>query len=228
MLITISSCVSTPREKGTSTIYPISRTYYNVDYPTVWKSAVKTMEGFPIDQTMPSQGLIVTQWKKGGHSEHYESYGRAQIARDGKYKLSIFIRHTNKGINVKVIKEHLVEIDNLTGWRAVKTDAVLEKSILYRIGHLIAVEKYLKEQEDAEIDDLGDPCSDLDNDGYCDEDDCADDDNDGYCDDDEEEDYEPIRKKKKKKKKKRYKKKKRAKSKIYRKREKKKRRNSVF
>ena len=50
---------------------------------------------------------------------------------------------------VTVFKRQLVEKDFLTGWKVVRSDGILEKSILYRIERNLKIESKLKKIEEA-------------------------------------------------------------------------------
>jgi len=140
--ITLFSC-QTPRARNKPTIYPIARTFYNVDYNAVWEATLSALADFELIKTIKDQGLLVTDWKSGAHSKYFTRYDREIIYKKGKYRISAFVRTLETGVNVKIIKEHQIEMDTLEGWQPVPTDGIIEKSILYRVGHLIAIEKFL-------------------------------------------------------------------------------------
>jgi hypothetical protein len=80
------------------------------------------------------------------------SFGSNDSVKSAEFKLIINVvkgyRGNKEVTKVTVFKRQRVEQDFLQGWKVIKTDGILEKSILYRLERSLAIESKLQEIED--------------------------------------------------------------------------------
>lgn len=148
MFSTLFSC-RTPGYKSSTTVRPFSKDFIGASKDIVWKATLEAMADFKIAESNYDQGVIITTWYEDSRADYFVQYGSSKIFRRNKYHFTVFIRGIGSGHNVKVIKDEKVETDDLGTWKVVKSNGYVEKSILYRIGHLIALEKYIEKKTEA-------------------------------------------------------------------------------
>jgi hypothetical protein len=163
LLLTGTSCISAYHQIIGSTDEQFERIFIT-DFNTAWQSILDALKNNRLDITNREGGYLQTKWVENTAEKNFtESFGNADSYLKAQSRFRIIVSkgfyNGRNSIKVAVQKEQLVQRDVLEGWRPVETDTIDEKSLLYRIGRLIALkmkitkmneEKTAKELKEAE------------------------------------------------------------------------------
>ena len=124
------------------------------DFNLTWQAVLQVMQKYDMELQNQESGTIKTRWMDNTLSFNFaDSFGRNDSVKAAKFKVII---NVSKGIRaqkevakVSIFKRQMVEQDFLQGWKVVRSDGILEKTILYRINRIINLEKKLKKIEDS-------------------------------------------------------------------------------
>ncbi len=127
---------------------------FKADYNQTWQAVITVMRKFDIAQQNQEAGFIKSRWMDNTLEINFaDSFGTSDSVKAAKYKLVLNVvkgfRASREVTKVTVYKRQLVEQDYLQGWKEVTTDGIVEKTLLYRIGRLIATDNKLKEIDKA-------------------------------------------------------------------------------
>ena len=126
---------------------------YRADYNKVWQEIMKITNKYPREVYNQDAGVIKTRWIDNTLELNFaDSFGSNDSVKSAEFKLIINVvkgyRGSKEVSKVTVFKRQRVEQDFLQGWKVVKTDGILEKSILYRLERALTIEARLQEIED--------------------------------------------------------------------------------
>lgn len=126
---------------------------YRADYNKVWQEVMKITNKYPREVYNQDAGIIKTRWIDNTLELNFaDSFGSNDAVKSAEFKLIINVvkgyRGNKEVSKVTVFKRQRVEQDFLQGWKVIKTDGILEKSILYRLERALAIEARLQEIED--------------------------------------------------------------------------------
>jgi hypothetical protein len=138
---------------GCSTTQPSSDAYttrlYMGTYDDVWLSALKSLSDYPLKLSNKDTGRIVTEVVNGPYNELVFSYPEP-LELPEKYRYSVELNFAKiegkKGqssVRIRAKKNLEKFHDFYTGWLAYPSDGIEEKVLLYRIEHLLNIEKHL-------------------------------------------------------------------------------------
>ena len=143
---------------------------YATDFDSAWKAVQDALKNCPFDVANRESGYLQTKWVDGTRERSLtEDYGLADgiLKAQHRFRINVareFIRGA-QAIKISIRLEAMVQIDILEGWRPEPSDSVLEKTLLYRIGRIIAMQSALRrldeQKANAKLNDLGisDPAS---------------------------------------------------------------------
>ena len=150
---TLYSCSSYENFKFVTEDLEIPTQVYRADYNKVWQEVMKITNKYPREVYNQDAGVIKTRWIDNTLELNFaDSFGSNDSVKSAEFKLIINVvkgyRGTKEVSKVTVFKRQRVEQDFLQGWKVIKTDGILEKSILYRLERALTIEAKLQEIED--------------------------------------------------------------------------------
>lgn len=127
---------------------------YKADYNQTWQAVIQVMRKFDIAQQNQEAGFIKTRWIDNTLEVNFtDSFGSSDAVKAAKFKLVVNVvkgfRSSQEVTKVTIYKRQLVEQDFLQGWKETSPDGITEKSLLYRIERLIAIDNKLKQIDKA-------------------------------------------------------------------------------
>lgn len=150
---TLYGCSSYENFKFVTEDLEIPTQVYRADYNKVWQEVMKITNKYPREVYNQDAGVIKTRWIDNTLELNFaDSFGSNDSVKSAEFKLIINVvkgyRGTKEVSKVTVFKRQRVEQDFLQGWKVIKTDGILEKSILYRLERALTIEAKLQEIED--------------------------------------------------------------------------------
>ncbi|WP_408097595.1 hypothetical protein ACJVC5_01410 [Peredibacter sp. HCB2-198] len=154
MILGLSGCASYEKFRQITEELEIPTKVYKADYNQTWQAVIQVMRKFDIAQQNQEAGFIKTRWMDNTLEVNFaDSFGSADAVKAAKYKLVVNVvkgfRNGREVSKVTVYKRQLMEQDFLQGWKEVPTDGISEKTLLYRIERLVAIDNRLKEIDKA-------------------------------------------------------------------------------
>lgn len=126
---------------------------YVSDFNTVWLSVLTALKSSPLDIANRESGFVRTRWiDNTSERNFFDSFGTGKFYLKARYRIRVSLAkgffNGSPSVKSSVFKEQMVQRDVLEGWQPVVTDSLEEKTLLYRIGRLIAIQKTLNEIEE--------------------------------------------------------------------------------
>lgn len=151
--ISLNGCSSYENFRAITEDLEIPAQVYRFDYSKVWIEVMKMTNKYPREVYNQDAGIIKTRWIDNTLELNFaDSFGSNDSVKSAEFKLIINVvkgyRGNKEVTKVTVFKRQRVEQDFLQGWKVIKTDGILEKSILYRLERALAIESKLQEIED--------------------------------------------------------------------------------
>lgn len=153
IVIILSSCSSYENFKNVSDDLEIPSQIYKADYNKVWQEVFKITNQYERESHSQEAGIIKTRWKDNTLEMNFaDSFGTNDAVKAAQFKLIINVvkgfRGNKEVTKVSVFKRQRVEQDFLQGWKIIRSDGILEKTILYRLERALTIENKLQEIED--------------------------------------------------------------------------------
>lgn len=154
ILLLLSGCANYEKFRQVTEELEIPSKIYKADYNQTWQAVIQVMRKFDIAQQNQEAGFIKTRWMDNTLEVNFaDSFGSSDAVKAAKYKLVINVvrgyRSSREVTKVTIYKRQLMEQDFLQGWKEASTDGITEKTLLYRIERLIAIDNKLKEIDKA-------------------------------------------------------------------------------
>ena len=126
------------------------------DFETAWQAVTESLKAHHVDVNNQEGGFIQTKWNDNTAERNFtDSFGSANAYLKAKIRYRVNVGKGFGGLSdktavkVSVEKEQVVQQDVLEGWRLRESDAIEERTLLYRIGRLIYMKiKMAKVQEE--------------------------------------------------------------------------------
>jgi hypothetical protein len=146
-------CSSYENYKLVSEDLEIPSHVYRADYNKVWQEIMKITNKFEREVYNQEAGVIKTRWKDNTLELNFaDSFGSNDAVKSAQFKLIINVvkgyRGNKEVSKVTVFKRQRVEQDFLQGWKIIRSDGILEHTILYRLERALAIESKLQDIED--------------------------------------------------------------------------------
>lgn len=153
VLLSTSGCSSYENFKAVTEDLEIPTQVYRADYSKVWQEVMKITNKYPREVYNQEAGVIKTRWIDNTLELNFaDSFGSNDSVKSAEFKLIINVvkgyRGNKEVSKVTVFKRQRIEQDFLQGWKIIRTDGILEKSILYRLERALSIEAKLQEIED--------------------------------------------------------------------------------
>lgn len=152
-LTILTSCSSYEQFQYIVEEYEIPSQVYTFDYNQTWQAVIKIMANYDLEIKNQETGVIKTRWRDNTTELNFsDSFGTGDSVKSAKFKLIVNVVKGFKGSRevskVTVFKRQMIEKDFLQGWKVIRSDGFQEKTILYRVGRVLALERKLKEIEE--------------------------------------------------------------------------------
>jgi hypothetical protein len=148
----LSGCSSYENFKHISEDLDIPSQVYRADFNKVWQETVQICNAYEADTKNIESGVIKTRWKDNTQEMNFADNDAVKASQ---FKLIINVAKGFRGAKevtkVTVFKRQRVEQDFLQGWKILKSDGILEKTILYRIERALIIQEKLQKIEDQKV-----------------------------------------------------------------------------
>ncbi len=149
----ISGCSSYENYKYIAEEYEFPSQVYAHDYNKVWQEVMKLTIKYEREVYNQEAGIIKTRWIDNTLELNFaDSFGANDAVKAAQFKLIINVvkgfRGKKEVTKVTIFKRQRVEQDFLQGWKLVRSDGIIEKSLLYRLDRALQIEAKLQEIED--------------------------------------------------------------------------------
>ncbi len=149
-------CASYENFKQITEEHEIPSQVYRADYNKVWQEVMKITNKFPRESYNQESGIIKTRWIDNTLELNFsDAFGSNDSVKAAEFKLIINVvkgfRGNREVAKVTIFKRQRVEQDFLQGWKIIRTDGILEKSLLYRLERALAIEEKLQKIEDQKV-----------------------------------------------------------------------------
>ncbi len=143
------SCSSYEQFERANRDLRIPNRVYRANYQTTWSATVAVLSQFDIEEQNNEAGIIKTRWIENTAQLNFsDSFDQSQSVQSARFKLVVNVSKGTLGGQevgrVSIYKRQVVERDFLEGWSATENDNILEKTLLYRIGRVIAIEQEIE------------------------------------------------------------------------------------
>lgn len=150
---TLVSCSSYDNYKYIAEEFEFPSQVYAHDYNKVWQEVMKITTKYEREVYNQEAGIIKTRWIDNTLELNFaDSFGANDSVKAAQFKLIINVvkgfRGKKEVSKVTVFKRQRIEQDFLQGWKLVRSDGILEKSILYRLERALQIESKLQEIEE--------------------------------------------------------------------------------
>jgi hypothetical protein len=128
-----------------------------VNYDLAWNSVQESLKSVPIESADRETGSIVTQWvdnTKERNALESPDGGALYVKAQQRYIVTVsrgFIDGGGESARISVLREQLARRDILDDWKLMSSDALEEKTLLYRIARIISVRKRMAAVEEAKL-----------------------------------------------------------------------------
>jgi hypothetical protein len=149
VLFGLASCASYEKFKEVTEEIDIPSQVYNADFNQSWQAVIQVMKRYDIAQQNQEAGYIKTRWMDNTLEVNFaDSFGSNDSVKAAKFKVIVNVVKGYKAgrevSKVSVYKRQLVEQDFLQGWKEIRTDGIMEKTILYRLDRIITIDNKLR------------------------------------------------------------------------------------
>jgi hypothetical protein len=156
LLFILGGCSSYENFKHVTEDIDIPSQVYRADYNKVWQETMQICKAYEMDTFNQESGVIKTRWKDNTLEINFaDSFGANEAVKSAQFKLIINVvkgfRGTKEVTKVTIYKRQRVEQDFLQGWKILKSDSILEKTILYRIEQALSIQEKLQKIEDQKV-----------------------------------------------------------------------------
>ncbi len=153
-MLFLSGCASYEKFRQVTEELEIPSKIYKADYNQTWQAVITVMRKFDIAQQNQEAGFIKSRWMDNTLEVNFaDSFGSSDAVKAAKFKLVVNVvkgfRTSREVTKVTIYKRQLVEQDFLQGWKEVSPDGIMEKTLLYRIERLIAIDNKIREIDKA-------------------------------------------------------------------------------
>ena len=126
---------------------------YKDTYNQTWQVILEIMQNYDLASRNIEAGILKTRWIDNTREFNFnEAFGTRDTVKSARFKIIINLAKGFKGTQevskVSVFKRQMIEKDFLQGWKSIRSDSILEKTILYRISRILKREKIIKKIED--------------------------------------------------------------------------------
>lgn len=154
LILSNAGCMTAYKQSQGGDTQRVFERVFVTDFNTSWQGVLDSVKSLRLDVSNREGGYLQTRWTDNTlQAAFLESFGEAASFLKAQYRFKINVAKGFYGgrqsVKVSVLKEQLIQRDVLEGWKPVETDTVEEKTLLYRIGRVIAIRTRIAQIEDA-------------------------------------------------------------------------------
>lgn len=135
---------------------PFYTRLYEGTYDEVWLATLKALNDYPLKVSNKDNGKIQSEVVNGPYNDLLFSYPDP-IELPERFRYSVKFNFAKLGtedrkplVRIRIIKDLEQFHDFYTGWLAYPSDGMEEKLLLYRVEHILQMEKHMAEGESGE------------------------------------------------------------------------------
>ncbi len=152
--IFLLSCASYEQFKQVSRELDIPSKTFKTTFAQTYQAVLKIAKKYDLEYYSSEIGVVRTRWIDNTLELNFsDSFATSDSIKSAKFKLVIKVvkgfRNGREVSKVSVFKRQLVEQDFLQGLKYLQSDGIFERSLLYRIERILAIENRLQEIEKA-------------------------------------------------------------------------------
>jgi hypothetical protein len=149
----LNSCASYEEFRYITEDFEIPSKLFKTEYSQTWQAVLEIMKKYDLELSSQQAGIIKTRWTDNTIQLNFsDSFGSSDAVKAARFKLIINVvkgfRGTREVSKVTVFKRQMIEQDFLQGWKVIRSDGILEQTILYRVEKILEREAKLKKIED--------------------------------------------------------------------------------
>ena len=153
MISLFSGCSSYEQFQNLADEAEMPSEVFKHDFNQTWQAVLEIMQKYDIALKNQEAGIIKTRWIDNTLQLNFnEAFGSQDMVKSARFKLVLNVVKGFKGnkevTKVSIFKRQMVEKDFLQGWKIIRSDSILEKTILYRIDRILKREAIIKQIED--------------------------------------------------------------------------------
>mgnify|MGYP006435907113 CR=1 FL=1 len=158
-LVFFTNCSSYEQFRHMSEELEIPSDVFRADYDQSWQAVLQVMNKYDLSMVDQEAGVIRTRWRDNTMEVNFaDSFGSSDSVKGAKFKLVVNVvkgfRGNREVSKVTVDKRQMIEQDFLQGWKVVRSDGILEKTLLYRIGRVLSIDERLKRIEEKQAEEI--------------------------------------------------------------------------
>ncbi len=151
-LLFFGSCASYKQFQYITEEFEIPSKTFKTTFDETWTALRTIMKNYELEQIAMESGYIKTRWIDNTMELNFtDSFSKSDTVKSAKFKIIVNVvkgyRSSREVTKVSIFKRQMIEPDFLQGWKVLQSDGILEKTILYRLSRLLAIDKRLKELE---------------------------------------------------------------------------------
>lgn len=148
-----SSCGTYEQFRFIAEEFEIPSAVLKADFNQTWQAVIKIMSRYPLTEPNIEAGTIKTRRISNTSELNFtDSFGSSDSIKSAEFVVTINVvkgyRGTQEVTKVTIFKRQFVENDFLQGWKEVPSDGIFEKTFLYRLERMIAIDNKLKKVEE--------------------------------------------------------------------------------
>ena len=148
-----SACSSYKQFQYVTEEFEVPSKVFKSDYAQTWQAVLQVMKSYDLEVTNQESGVIKTRWIDNTLQLNFaDSFGSSDSVKAAKFKLILNVvkgfRGSREVSKVTVFRRQMVEQDFLQGWKIIRSDGIMEKSIIYRIERELRIDDRLKAIEE--------------------------------------------------------------------------------
>ena len=134
------------------TTEPYVTRLYTGSYEEVWLATLKALNDYPLKLTAKDSGRLQSEVVNGPYNELLFTYPDAlELPERFRYSLRLNLAKfqsddRDQVVRVRIVKDLEKFYDFYTGWVAYPSDGLEEKLLLYRVEHILQMERHLSKQ----------------------------------------------------------------------------------
>lgn len=153
ILILFSSCSSYKEFQYITEEYEIPNKVFKSDYAQAWQSTLQVLQKYDLAVQNQEAGLIKTRWIDNTAQVNFaDSFDGKDVVKAAKFKIIVNVvkgfRSAREVAKITIFKRQMIERDFLQGQKVIRSDGILEKTLLYRIERVILIDNKLKSIEE--------------------------------------------------------------------------------
>jgi len=122
---------------------------FKVNYDETWQAVMQILQKYDIAIQNQAAGIIKTRWIDNTLELNWsDAFSRSDQVKSARFKLIVNVGQgheiSHPITKVSIYKRQMVEKDFLQASKPVRSNGILERTILYRIERILTMERELK------------------------------------------------------------------------------------